>query len=211
VAKELDLAEEERVLREILRDFSASPGEMVLEHYFQYLRDAIKKVIDFSKKKQNKGLAFSFEEGGAIVMIETIHRIVRSWQTLKQKQNMIFEPRDSFLRILNESSWRKRYEINAKNELQVAMENTERFFSPTNLSSGEKQLVIILGEALLQRKSPTVYIADEPELSLHVKWQEKLVGMLRDLNPQAQILFATHSPDIVARYQDRVFDMEAFV
>ena len=74
--------------------------------------------------------------------------------------------------------------------------------------SGEKQLLIILGEALLQRSAPWVYIADEPELSLHVTWQESLVRNLKKVNPNAQIVFATHSPDIVSTYEDCVFDME---
>jgi predicted ATPase len=81
-------------------------------------------------------------------------------------------------------------------------------YSLSILSSGEKQMVIILGEALLQRKMQAIYLADEPELSLHVKWQERLIDMLREINPSSQIIFATHSPDIVAHYQNRVFDME---
>jgi energy-coupling factor transporter ATP-binding protein EcfA2 len=76
------------------------------------------------------------------------------------------------------------------------------------LSSGEKQLLIILGEAVLQGNTPWLYIADEPELSLHVDWQEKLIRSLRGLNPNAQIIFATHSPDIVSTYGENVFDME---
>jgi predicted ATP-binding protein involved in virulence len=76
------------------------------------------------------------------------------------------------------------------------------------LSSGEKQLLIVLGEALLQEKQAWVYIADEPELSLHVKWQESLVENLRTINPNAQIVFATHSPDVVSTFGDKVFDME---
>jgi predicted ATPase len=79
------------------------------------------------------------------------------------------------------------------------------------LSSGEKQLLILLSEVLLQKQSPSVFIADEPELSLHVNWQEKLVGSLRSLNTQAQIIAATHSPDIVGTLSDRAIDMESII
>lgn len=97
--------------------------------------------------------------------------------------------------------------INERNELYAVIgANTK--LSLRELSSGEKQLVIILGEALLQKQSPSVYIADEPDLSLHVSWQEKLTTNLRQINPHAQVMFATHSPDIVAGFQDRVFDLE---
>jgi len=83
-----------------------------------------------------------------------------------------------------------------------------KVFSISGLSSGEKQLIIILGEALLQQSSPWVYIADEPELSLHVKWQENLINNLRKLNPNSQILCATHSPDVVSGYSNNIFNME---
>lgn len=109
--------------------------------------------------------------------------------------------------VINEMFSRKKLIINERNELKAEMEGQKPISLP-ELSSGEKQLVIILGEALLQQKSPWIYIADEPELSLHVSWQEKLTGNLRQINPAAQIIFATHSPDIVGRFEDRVFDME---
>ncbi|GAB02145.1 hypothetical protein ACT4_025_01070 [Acinetobacter sp. NBRC 100985] len=76
------------------------------------------------------------------------------------------------------------------------------------LSSGEKQLLIILGQALLQEQKQTIYIADEPELSLHLKWQTSLTNAITTLNPKAQIIFATHSPDIVAAQQNKVIRME---
>ena len=81
-------------------------------------------------------------------------------------------------------------------------------FSVQNLSSGEKQLLIIFGEALLQRQKAHIFIADEPELSLHVEWQEKLVSSLKILNPFAQLIFATHSPDIVGSYYKSVLQIE---
>ena len=76
------------------------------------------------------------------------------------------------------------------------------------LSSGEKQILILLTEALLKVDEPVVYIADEPELSLHVTWQEKLLESLVTLGGQKQIIVATHSPDIVGKYQDKVIELE---
>lgn len=83
--------------------------------------------------------------------------------------------------------------------------------TPQMLSSGEKQLLILMSEALLQREMPAIFIADEPELSLHVLWQERLVGSLRALNPNAQIIAATHSPDIVGPLSEKAIDMETLV
>jgi predicted ATP-dependent endonuclease of OLD family len=72
-------------------------------------------------------------------------------------------------------------------------------------------MIIFLGETLLQEGTPHVFMADEPELSLHVDWQETLVSNILALNPSAQVFFATHSPDIVSVYRDGVIDMEALI
>ena len=61
---------------------------------------------------------------------------------------------------------------------------------------------------MLQKAAPWIYIADEPELSLHVNWQVVLVDNLREMNPASQIIVATHSPDIVSHYARNVHDME---
>jgi predicted ATP-dependent endonuclease of OLD family len=38
---------------------------------------------------------------------------------------------------------------------------------------------------------------DEPEISLHIEWQQKLIGLIRELNPKAQIILSTHSPALI--------------
>ena len=97
-----------------------------------------------------------------------------------------------------------------RNELIIQTDSGKKF-PLNNLSSGEKQLIIILGESLLQQSTPHIYIADEPELSLHVAWQEKLVSSLKAINPNSQILFATHSPDIVSSYGTSVINIEKYI
>ena len=79
--------------------------------------------------------------------------------------------------------------------------------NPFMLSSGEKQILILLTQALLREGKPVVYTVDEPELSLHILWQEKLLESLVTLSGQIQIIVATHSPDIVGRYRDKVIDL----
>ena len=78
---------------------------------------------------------------------------------------------------------------------------------PRVLSSGEKQILILLTEALLRIDKPVVYMADEPELSLHISWQEKLLESLTMLGEQMQVIVATHSPDIVGKFQDKIIDL----
>ncbi|MBT0394333.1 AAA family ATPase [Morganella morganii subsp. morganii] len=76
-----------------------------------------------------------------------------------------------------------------------------------SLSSGEKQLLILLIETVLQNGQPYVFLTDEPELSLHVEWQRKIIPAIRKLNPNAQVIAATHSPEIASRYREKIIHM----
>lgn len=76
------------------------------------------------------------------------------------------------------------------------------------LSSGEKQLLILFIEALLQKQKPYIFLADEPELSLHISWQRNIISAIKSINPNAQIIVATHSPEIAGKYKFALLDME---
>ena len=54
---------------------------------------------------------------------------------------------------------------------------------PYKLSSGEKQMLVILLTVLVQDNEHYVLFMDEPEASLHIEWQQKLIAMIRELNP----------------------------
>ncbi|GAA1643166.1 AAA family ATPase [Georgenia ruanii] len=76
----------------------------------------------------------------------------------------------------------------------------------TGLSSGEKQLLLLLLETANARQNSV--IVDEPELSLHVDWQQDLIENMRVLNSEAQVIIATHSPEVMANVPDReIFEL----
>lgn len=77
-----------------------------------------------------------------------------------------------------------------------------------SLSSGEKQLLILLTQTLLQEKQPFIYIADEPELSLHIEWQHKIISAIKELNPNVQIIAATHSPEIAGQWRMNITNLQ---
>lgn len=64
------------------------------------------------------------------------------------------------------------------------------------LSSGEKQLLLILMRVFLMEERPYILLMDEPEISLHIEWQYKLFEEIRHLNPNCQIITSTHSPSL---------------
>ena len=69
--------------------------------------------------------------------------------------------------------------------------------TPYMLSSGEKQLLVTLLTALVQDGRPGTLFMDEPEISLHIEWQQRLISLIRSLNPNVQIILCTHSPAII--------------
>lgn len=88
----------------------------------------------------------------------------------------------------------------------------KRYVSLDNLSSGEKQLLLLLTTVFLQEEKPNVLLMDEPEISLHIEWQDRLVGTLRELNPNCQLILTTHSPNIFASgWEDRIVFMEDLI
>jgi predicted ATP-dependent endonuclease of OLD family len=68
------------------------------------------------------------------------------------------------------------------------------------LSSGEKHLIQILLTAM-QAEENTLII-DEPELSMHIDWQRDLIKYIHLLNPNCQLICATHSPEVMADIED---------
>lgn len=74
----------------------------------------------------------------------------------------------------------------------------EKTITLAMLSAGEKQLLLILLTVFLMDESPAVLLMDEPEVSLHIEWQEKLIKSLRRLNKNCQLIVTTHSPSIFA-------------
>ena len=85
--------------------------------------------------------------------------------------------------------------IRTENELRFTQ--IGEVLLPYQLSSGEKQILAILLTVLVEDNQPYVLFMDEPEVSLHIEWQKRLVDLCLELNPNVQIILTTHSPAVV--------------
>ena len=86
------------------------------------------------------------------------------------------------------------------NEIQFVQTNgngSTEMITPYQLSSGEKQMLAILLTVLVENREPYALLMDEPEISLHIDWQQRLIDLIRQLNPNAQIILSTHSPALI--------------
>ena len=96
----------------------------------------------------------------------------------------------------------------------VRTENEIRFtqigevLMPYQLSSGEKQMLVILLTVLVEDDQPYVLFMDEPEVSLHIEWQKRLIDLILEMNPNVQIILTTHSPALIMDgWADRVTEV----
>lgn len=77
---------------------------------------------------------------------------------------------------------------------------------PSQLSSGERQLLALFAQVLTARNTASVFLIDEPEISLNVKWQRVLVDTLLELvrGTDVQFILATHSLELLATHREQV-------
>ncbi len=113
-----------------------------------------------------------------------------------QKASEISRPKTLFQNLIDEffSETSKKI-IRTENEIRFLQ--IGETLTPYQLSSGEKQMLVILLTVLVEDQQPYVLFMDEPEASLHVEWQQKLIGTILKLNPNVQIVLTTHSPAVI--------------
>lgn len=98
----------------------------------------------------------------------------------------------------------------------IIIENNKFFINskegkltPADLSSGEKQILLLLLRIFLLNDNESVVLIDEPENSLDISWQYKLIDLFVKLNPHAQFFITTHSPSIFGDgWGDKIIYME---
>lgn len=114
----------------------------------------------------------------------------------REKATQTANLKTRFLDIVDELFSETGKRINRQsNELSFLQYEEE--IPPYCLSSGEKQILLILLTVLTEDQQPYVIFMDEPEASLHFEWQRRLIALVRELNPNAQVIMTTHSPALI--------------
>lgn len=112
------------------------------------------------------------------------------------KAALVSVPKTKFQNIMDELFKDTNKTIDRKsNEIQF-FQNGE-VLTPYQLSSGEKQMLVIMLTVLVENGEHYALLMDEPEISLHIEWQKGLLKLIRELNPNVQIILSTHSPALI--------------
>ncbi len=74
----------------------------------------------------------------------------------------------------------------------------------TQLSTGEKQLLLLLLKVTNTQNKPAIFFMDEPDLGMHVDWKKKLLSEINRINPNIQLFVSTHAPSMVTGWRECV-------
>ena len=132
---------------------------------------------------------------------------------INEKLNAIEETKniiDVFITTLNDFYHGKKLNFNIEDGLKInSIYNDNEILEATMLSSGEKQLLLLFCNTITAREHASIFIIDEPELSLNVQWQRKLINALLTFaeGSSIQFILASHSIELLTQYDDNVCDL----
>lgn len=140
---------------------------------------------------------------------ELTDRINSNSSITKSELDKINERKNLFVSLVNECFTETGKVLSNDSTKLIFLKDNAISIYPKELSSGEKQLLIILLTVLLERGEESILMLDEPEISMHISWQYKLIDMILQLNPNVQIILTTHSPMIFSDgWGDKAIHME---
>ncbi len=171
------------------------------------MRDLLYKVglIDKDEYKdfQYDGKEDDFMKKVLTVYIDDSKKKLEIFDDLAQKIEL-------FKQIINKRFFYKNLEINRKKGFIFTSKVTGKQIPLQGLSSGEQHEIVLFFTLLFKIKPNTLILIDEPEISLHVSWQNNFIKDLREIIEltDLDILIATHSPNIIGENWDIATELQ---
>lgn len=130
---------------------------------------------------------------------------IRSVESRLEAVSPIYEIVDRFVRLINTLLHDKKIAFTLSQGFTIENRLSAKL-EPNQLSSGEQQLLLLFCYVLTARDNPSVFMIDEPEISLNIKWQRQLIQALLDIttNSNIQFVFASHSMELFSQHRKRV-------
>ncbi|MBV7408168.1 AAA family ATPase [Maritimibacter sp. DP1N21-5] len=170
-----------------------------------YSRYEITGAIDVDRFRN--ALTSGPEQGRAI-SAKLIDPYVRSVLSRLEAIAPIYKKLDEFIRQINTFLTRKTLTFSMSKGFMI-VSNAGEDLEASQLSSGEQQLLLMFCYALTAQDQPSVFIVDEPEISLNIKWQRQLLKSLNQVTQgtETQFIFASHSLELIAQHRDSVVEI----
>jgi predicted ATPase len=170
------------------------------------LKQAYESVKQFLERQGSQDVLGTFEKFSTRYQIDqSLQAVVHDIYSVEQEVDMASEPQKKLERLIHRLYSGNKRIMFSDNSITVESGTGDRI-GLESLSSGEKQLIRMSVECL--SAGPNPILIDEPEISMHIDWQRELLAILQSLNPDAQFVVATHSPEIMAEIPDeRLFSL----
>lgn len=143
-----------------------------------------------------------------LLRVKFISEKVARYNTLREN---IMSPTETYRELVNKFLFDsgKVIKFGEDGQIGVEIDGVVGPRSISSLSSGEAQIFVILTHLSFNpaAQKNNVFIIDEPELSLHVQWQEMFVESVQAANPNIQYILATHSPSIILEKTSSCIDI----
>lgn len=160
----------------------------------------------FEELKESDGKGFNISWLVNKAQIDRVADILDVIDSSNSRVSKLYSPIITFQNIVNDflSETSKRIDINTVGRIEVVRPDGTTCLIDS-LSSGERQLIIMTANILFNKKTgrSSIIIIDEPELSLHMKWQEMFSEKILGISPRTQFIMATHSPEIVGNLEEK--------
>ena len=193
-------------------------NEREIEKYNNFFSSYIKKYEQITDENDGKVKHFPIDLVLQYSEISKIRKVVELAQQMEKDKKQAEKPLELFCSTIN-SFLSRPGDIDSKNIIietigqpgvYFKIPNNQNKLSVQKLSSGEKQLIIFFANLIfgVNDRKNGIFIVDEPELSLHLTWQKLFIEQTLKINNNIQLIFATHSPEIVGRHRDKMYKLE---
>jgi len=199
-----------RAITETLKSLELASEEFEArsEHFFTTIETVINDIRKLSAKEKKKtSKAFLNAMTAWFVnqpQVDRIDRLFEAANKYQTEQESVYKPLTAFVELTNKFFIQTGKEVRIDRAGDVQIKMGKRSTSLNALSSGERQIFIMLAHLSMNRRllKDGVFIVDEPELSLHMDWQNMFVDAVQTANPKLQLILATHAPAIIGGRND---------
>jgi len=171
-----------------------------IEQFFEKFKKA---YSDYQSNKSATNSGIRIDLAWQYAEFLKIKSVVELAKENEKKKEKVRKPKEIFLEVINDffssNKSDKRIKINSNG--QVYFESHNKNLKLSDLSSGEKQIIITFASLIfgLEGETTGIFIVDEPEASLHLEWQSMFVPAILRTNKNVQLIFATHSHTLFSK------------
>lgn len=192
---------------------SSQPLNESIKNYFAFIKESMFSTDKSSTQAGGPSRSNDIFRGHFRRLIE----IAKIFEQHEKNVQECYAPIDKYLTALNnfmaDSAKFIKFRDDTNELLYSVMNQKRELISGSrdliDLSSGEKQILTLL--TYLAFTPASLFLIDEPELSLHPKWQDEFLATVNKVMPRnSQLFIATHSPAIVGQLRNKVIQLSPF-